>query len=177
MAVGMQLAQCKMYQAKVIELTTILVLISLHGYTATAVEDKTNVLYVIPNPLSQTNCPTHYCYTLSELVNKDIIISSNTRVVFLPGEHTVTQNGSFLIQYIDNLEISGKIHSGVAQINNHTVGIEPDATAKIVCNNTLFGIILVSITNLTISNIDITGCGAAISSQVDLGYGLLGGPF
>ena len=165
-----------MSYAKIIEVATIWLVLALYSNTISA-ENKTKQLYVIPHYLARTDCLTHYCYTLNELFGGNVAnnscISSNTRIIFLPGEHLVLQHGSFLVQHIHNLEITSK--EVKKQNNPQNDGIEENATAKIVCNNTVFGITFLNITNLTISNIAIAGCGAPIPTHVDLGYSSFNG--
>ena len=121
-------------------------------------ENSATTIYVIPSRLQQIQCPpTKLCYTLSELAANnvtDMTNASNTTILLLPGDHNIARNGHLLFQNTTNLEILGNTHA------THVTERKILPRVKILCpDDTTLGFTFTNVTNLTISNIAMNGCG------------------
>ena len=108
---------------------------------------------ILPN--SNTPCPMRPCYTLSQVMdNPSNYFTSNTTVVFPPGHHEVSTEGQLVIQNVNNISLVGD--------NDSTI---------IKCVGE-FGFVFINITNLTISKLSFSMCGAPMSNASQLGMSL-----
>ena len=99
---------------------------------------------------SSSPCPMRPCYTLSQVMdNPSNYFTSNTTAVFPPGYHEVRNEGQLVIQNVNNISL---------------VGDSNDST-MIKCIGQ-FGLAFINITNLTVSKLSFSMCGAAISWPV-----------
>ena len=90
------------------------------------------------------------CYTLSQVMdNPSNYFTSNTTVVFPPGYHEVSTEGQLVIQNVNNISL---------------VGDSNDST-MIKCIGQ-FGLAFINVTNLTLSKLSFSMCGAAMSWPV-----------
>ena len=92
------------------------------------------VIYVTPE--KEHSCPrnTQLCYTLSHIAeNPTKYFSSNTKIIFLPGNHTTDTNRSITIANVSNITLEGS-GSTIQSVN----GIE-------------LGFVFLQITNLSIT--------------------------
>ena len=112
----------------------------------------TEILYVLPDNVSDVNCPSQPCHTLDQylLDSRSLPVLSNVEYRFLPGEHYVVKVIS--IELAVHLTLSGS-------------GLSP---AKLVC----LPVTLVSIYssyNITIRNLVFDQCNAnVLFSEMDL---------
>ena len=105
---------------------------------------------ILPN--SNTSCPMRPCYTLSQVMdNPSNYFPSNTTVVFPPGYHEVSTEGQLVIQNVSNISL---------------VGDNNDSTI-IKCVGE-FGLVFINITNLTVSKLHFSMCGAPMSNASQL---------
>ena len=96
------------------------------------------------------------CYTLSQVMdNPSSYFTSNTTVVFPPGHHEVSTEGQLVIQNVNNISL---------------VGDNNDST-MIKCVGE-FGLVITNITNLTVSKLQFSMCGAPVSNTSQLGISL-----
>ena len=101
---------------------------------------------ILPN--SNTPCPMRPCYTLSQVMNNPSnYFTSNTTVVFPPGHHEVSTEGQLVIQNVNNISLVG----------------DNDNTTTIKCTGQ-FGLAFINITNLNVSKLYFSMCGASISN-------------
>ena len=104
-----------------------------------------NVFCVTPTATSCSSCPQNstHCAPLSEYAHKtQSYLTSNTTMVFLPGEHVLDTN--FTVANISNLTMYGESSSGSA--------------ATVVCNASV-GFNFTGIGNFRISSLAFTLCG------------------
>ena len=100
---------------------------------------------ILPN--SNTPCPMRPCYTLSQVMdNSSNYFTSNTTVVFPPGHHEVSTEGQLVIQNVSNISLVG----------------DNDNSTMIKCVGQ-FGLAFINITNLTVSKLHFSMCGAPMS--------------
>ena len=120
----------------------LLTLVLLH-FTASS-GTSTNEFSILLN--SNTPCPMKPCYTLSQVMdNASSYFTSNTTVVFPPGYHEVSTEGQLVIQNVNNISL---------------VGDNNDST-MIKCLGE-FGLAFINITNLTVSKLSFSMCGAPL---------------
>ena len=120
----------------------LLALVQLH-FTASS-GTSTSEFSILPN--SNTPCPMRPCFTLSQVMdNPSNYFTSNTTVVFPPGHHEVSTEGQLVIQNVNNISL---------------VGDNNDST-MIKCVGQ-FGLAFINITNLTVSRLSFSMCGAAM---------------
>ena len=122
----------------------LLTLVQLH-FTASS-GTSTSEFSILPN--SNTPCPMRPCYTLSQVMNNSSnYFTSNTTVVFPPGHHEVSTEGQLVIQNVNNISLVG----------------DNDNTTTIKCTGE-FGLAFINITNLNISKLSFSMCGAPMSN-------------
>ena len=108
---------------------------------------STREFSILPN--SNTPCPMRPCYTLSQVMdNPSHYFTSNTTVVFLPGYHEVSTEGQLVIQNVNNISLVG------------------DST--IMRCIARFGLAFINITNLTVSKLSFSMCGAPMANASQL---------
>ena len=130
----------------------LLALVQLH-FTASS-GTSASEFSILPN--SNTPCPMRPCYTLSQVMdNPSNYFTSNTTVVFPPGHHEVSTEGQLVIQNVNNISL---------------VGDNNDST-KIKCVGD-FGLAFINITNLTVSKLQFSMCGAPKANTSQLGISL-----
>ena len=101
-----------------------------------------SVYNVTPDDDPNTTC--HHCHNLQHyLLNTSKYLTSNTKLLFLPGLHHL--HTDLIIQNIHNISLIGST----------TNGKTPDTVVQ--CNSSV-GIILRNITNLAMKNIIIKNC-------------------
>ena len=123
----------------------LLALVQLH-FTASS-GTSTREFSILPN--SNTPCPMRPCYTLSQVMdNPSNYFTSNTTVVFPPGHHEVSTEGQLVIQNVNNISL---------------VGDNNDST-MIKCIGQ-FGLAFINITNLTVSKLSFSMCGAPMDAS------------
>ena len=104
---------------------------------------------ILPN--SNTPCPMRPSYTLSQVMdNPSNFFTSNTTVVFPPG-HEVSTEGQLVIQNVNNISLVG----------------DSDDSTMIKCVGQ-FGLAFINLTNLTVSKLHFSMCGAPISNPSHL---------
>ena len=109
------------------------------------------VIYVTPE--KEHSCPhnTQLCYTLSHIAENPMsYFSSNTRIIFLPGNHTTDTNRSIVIANVSNITLEG---SG--------------STIQCIKGREL-GFVFIQTTNLSITNLHLYHCGAVLPLEVEL---------
>ena len=108
---------------------------------------STSEFSILPN--TNTPCPTRPCYTLSQVMdNPSNYFTSNTTVVFPPGYHEVSTEGQLVIRNVNNISL---------------VGDNNDST-MIKCVHK-FGPVFINITNLTVSRLSFSMCGAPMDAS------------
>ena len=123
----------------------LLALVQLHFTTSFGT--STSEFSIQPN--SNAPCPMRPCYTLSQVMdNPSNYFTSNTTVVFPPGYHEVSTEGQLVIQNVNNISL---------------VGDNNDNT-KIKCIGR-FGLVFINITNLTVSRLSFSMCGAPMDAS------------
>jgi len=101
---------------------------------------------------SNTPCPMRPCYTLSQVMdNPSNYFTSNTTVVFPPGHHEVSTEGQLVIQNVNNISLVG----------------DNDNSTMFKCAGQ-FGLAFINITNLTVSKLYFSMCGAPMSNASQL---------
>ena len=136
-------------------LLNLLALVRIH-FTASS---GTSEFSILPN--SNTPCLMRPCYTLSQVMdNPSKYFTSNITVVFPPGQHEVSTEGQLVIQNINNISI---------------VGDNNDSTL-IKCVGE-FGLAFINITNLTVSKLHFSKCGASMSGALQLATNLFNGTY
>ena len=101
-------------------------------------------------PDERYTCPSNvqHCYTLSSITNN--VFSSNTKIVFLPGNHTIDTNQSVVIANVSNITVEGE-------------------GSTIQCNrNQEIGFVFIEITNLSLTNLQLDHCGTFLSEKIKL---------
>ena len=123
--------------------------------TLSTVVSATGVLFV--KPTNDTSCPQQPCHTLEHYAQSwKLYLTSNTIVQFLPGEHILEGDWSWLtVENVFNLTLIG---SDSMVHNSSPLGI-PMATSIINCRRgkTLF--FFSNITELFIAKLVFSGCG------------------
>ena len=126
----------------ILPVLSLLALVQLH-FTASGT--GTSEFSILPN--SDTPCPMRLCYTLSQVMdNSSNYITSNTTVVFPPGHHEASTEGQLVIQNVNNISLVG----------------DNDNSTTIKCVGQ-FGLAFINITNLTVSKLHFSMCGAPMS--------------
>ena len=103
--------------------------------------------------VSSVICPhnTQLCYTLSHLAENPMnYFPSNTRIIFLPGNHTSDSNRSIVIANVSNITLEG---------SGSTIQCIKDIE---------LGFVFIRVTNLSITNLHLYHCGAVLPSEVEL---------
>ena len=147
----------------------LLTLVQLHFTTSSGTSTSDSVFSILPRtsssrtsefsilPNSNTPCPMRPCYNLSQVMdNPSNYFTSNTTVVFPPGHHEVSTEGQLVIQNVNNISL---------------VGDNSDST-KIKCVGE-FGLAFINITNLMVSKLSFSMCGASMSNTSQLATSLL----
>jgi len=109
------------------------------------------VIYITPE--KEHSCPhnTQLCYILSHIAENPMnYFSSNTTIIFLPGNHTIDTNRSITIANVSNITLEG---SG--------------STIQCIKGREL-GFVFIQVTNLSISNLHLHQCGAMLPLEVEL---------
>ena len=123
----------------------LLVLVQLH-FTASSGTSTSEFSILLH---SNVPCPMRPCYTLSQVMNNPSnYFTSNTTVVFPPGYHEVSNEGQLVIQNVNNISLVG------------------DST-MLKCVGE-FGFAFINITNLTVSKLSVSKCGAPLSDSSKL---------
>jgi len=110
-----------------------------------------SIIYVTPE--KEHSCPrnTQLCYILSHIAENPMnYFSSNTTIIFLPGNHTIDTNRSITIANVSNITLEG---SG--------------STIQCIKGREL-GFVFIQVTNLSISNLHLHQCGAMLPLEVEL---------
>ena len=111
--------------------------------------------YVTANDSSSDCPPSSYCHTLGEYVQQQHdIFTSNTIVEFLPGLHELNKDGFILIMLVENLTLIGS-SSFVESPDGYSY-----SDTVVFCTN-YSGFFFGFVTELKITNITFTHCGAA----------------
>lgn len=110
-----------------------------------------NVYYITPDDGYCNNIPSHHCNNLHNfLLNASKYFTAHTQMNFLPGTHYLSTNLS--IQNVHNISLIGGMASGI-----HTT---------IQCSTKQLFIVMINITQLTMRDMVITGCGQNMPSHV-----------
>ena len=126
----------------------LLALVQLH-FTASS-GTSTSEFSILLN--TNTPCPMRPCYTLSQVMdNPSNYFTSNTTVMFPPGRHELSTDGQLVIQNVNNISL---------------VGDSNDST-MIQCVGE-FGLVFIKITNLTVSKLSFSMCGAPTANASQL---------
>ena len=125
--------------------------------------------YYVATEENSLDCPPFsYCHTLGEYVQQQHnIFTSNTTIEFLPGLHELNKDGPILVTFVKNLTLVGSssfLESPDGYSYSDTV---------VFCTN-YSGFFFGFVTELTITNITFTHCGAALPVSFLLGYIALG---
>ena len=125
--------------------------------------------YYVTAEENSLDCPPlSYCHTLGEYVQQQHnIFTSNTTIEFLPGLHELNKDGPILISFVKNLTLVGSssfLESPDGYSYSDTV---------VFCTN-YSGFFFAFVTELKITNITFTHCGAALPVSFLLGYIALG---
>ena len=111
--------------------------------------------YVTANDNSSDCPPSSYCHTLGEYVQQQHdIFASNTTVEFLPGLHELNKDGVIFISFVKNLTLIGS-SSFVESPDGYSY-----SDTVVFCTN-YSGFLFTNVTELKITNITFTHCGAA----------------
>ena len=126
----------------------LLTLAQLHFTTSSGTSANTSEFFIWPN--ANTPCPMSIkCYTLSQVMdNPSNYFTSNTTVVFPPGYHEVSTEGQLVIQNVNNISLVGESNDSIV----------------IKCTGQ-FDLAFINITNLTVSNLFFSMCGAPVSND------------
>ena len=128
----------------------LLALVQLHFTASSGTSTSTSEFFILPN--SNTPCPMRPCYTLSQVMNNTSnCFTSNTTVVFPPGHHEVSTEGQLVIQNVNNISLVG----------------DNDNSTMIKCA-VKFGLAFINITNLTVSTLSFSMCGAPMSDDLQM---------
>ena len=130
-----------------------------------------NTFYVTPTP--DTPCPGEPCHTLSQYTDQyRWNFSSNTTVVFLPGDHTLNRTismGAVSIDYPDQLnKVSPEyyyLHPSLTLLGSSSS--LPEVTSRIVCTWPA-GFAFLGITELVINALAFISCGHSDSAAVKI---------
>ena len=119
--------------------------------TATPLAASGQVYYVKPN--DSYHCPHEPCYTLAYYVaNVTTYFTSNTTMIFLPGNHSLA-NGTVQIGNITDLTLIGN-----DSFIPGPYGLPPESSSRVECNGSgVFS--FENITGLVIQNLTFLGCG------------------
>jgi len=108
-----------------------------------SLQRRNTAVLVIPS------CATHF--EVSHIAENPMnYFSSNTKIIFLPSNHTIDTNRSIIIANVSNITLEGS-GSTIQSIN----GIE-------------LGFVFLQITNLSITNLCFYHCGAVLPMEVQL---------
>ena len=106
-------------------------------------------LYVFPDTYYTTNCSLEECYTLANITqNSAEYFVSDTTVIFLPGNHIATAITTVPLVNLTNIALLGSEHQ----------------ESVIRCSGR-FGFAFVNVTNLTISKLELSHCGAPMPDE------------
>ena len=137
---------------------SLLALVQIHFTASSGTGTSTSEFSILSD--SNTPCPMRPCYTLSQVMdNPSNYFTSNTTVVFPPGHHEVSTEGQLVIQNV-NISLAGD--------NNDSTVIK--------CVGE-FGLAFINITNLTVSKLHFSKCGASMSSALQLATNLFNGTY
>ena len=106
-------------------------------------------------PEKEHSCPddAQPCYTLSHIVEQPMnYFPSDTKIIFLPGNHTTNTNGSIVIAKVSNITLEGR-----GSTIQCTKGRE-------------VGFVFIDIRNLSITNLHLDQCGAKLPDKVEQLY-------
>ena len=120
----------------------------LQSWTATAEQ-----FYIVPS--NSTSCPKDPCHTLTDVVlNSSQYFTSDTIIVFLPGNHqtNISRHFSVLIKDVRNISMIGYDNTN------------SDSKSVIQCTRPL-GFAFINVTTLKIGKLSFIFCGAKISSE------------
>ena len=109
------------------------------------------IIYVTPE--KEHSCPhnTQLCYTLSHIAENPMnYFSSNSSIIFLPGNHTTDNNRCIVIANVSNITLEG---------SGSTIQCIKDIQ---------LGFVFIEITNLSIRNLHLYQCGAILPPEVEL---------
>ena len=139
---------------------SLLALVQIHITASSGTGTSTSEFSILSD--LNTPCPMRTpCYTLSQVMdNPSNYFTSNTTVVFPPGHHEVSTEGQLVIQNVNNIFL---------------VGDNNDSTV-INCVGE-FGLAFINITNLTVSKLHFSECGASMSSALQLATNLFNGTY
>ena len=99
---------------------------------------------VIPQAdYNQTECDVSGCFNLTNLIQQNNVMTSNMKILFQSGTHTVQQRGVLLVTNVTNFTLSAA---------------DLDTSATIQCNY-LTGFRFLSVTNFEISGLTFDKCG------------------
>ena len=130
---------------------------------ACIVHCKAHTYYVKPNSSAPCHESGYECYTLLYYVqNSQKYFVSDTKFIFLPGNHSLNVGELVLIQDEANLTLIGNDTLVPAQYNEVQWF---ESTSKIICSN-FSGFAFANISNLSITNLTFVSCGAYITEQL-----------
>ena len=112
----------------------------------------TEILYVLPDNVSDVNCPSQPCATLGQylLDNGSLPVLSDVEYRFLPGEHHV----------VNNIDIK-------ETLNFSLIGFDQLSPAKLICRSNYYVGVFRSY-NVTIRNLVFSQCSGDLDSQYPL---------
>ena len=120
-------------------------LVQLYSTGSSGTSTSTSGFFILPN--SNTPSPMRPYYTLLQVVdNPSKYFTSNTTVGFPPGSLEVSAEGQLVIQNVNNISLVG----------------DNDNSTMIKCVGQ-FGLAFINITNLTVSKLSLSMCGAPMS--------------
>ena len=128
--------------------------IAIPTVSATPLAASGHVYYVKPN--ESYHCPHEPCHTLAYYVaNVTTYFTSNTTMIFLPGNHSLA-NGTVQIGNITDLTLIGN-----DSFIPGPYGLPPEPSSRVKCNGSgVFS--FENITGLGIQNLTFLGCGGTI---------------
>ena len=115
-----------------------------------------NVYCVTPNATSCSSCPhnSNHCTTLSKYAQEaKVYLTSNTTMVFLPGDHTLDTN--ITVANVTRLTMCGESSSG--------------NRATVICSGPV-GLSFTSIVNFKIHSLTFTSCNRLLKSDFGVDY-------
>ena len=127
-----------------------------------ATSNESQVYYVCPDDIyhCQVICPNRYCYPLSYyLRNITHYFASDTKIIFLPGNHSV--DIAVPIENVANLTLR-LIGSGDFNTSLHNVTSE--SASRIKCNGSVAGFSFENVSDLVIQDLMFIGCGGVNTS-------------
>ena len=128
--------------------------IAIPTVTAIPLVASGQVYYVKPN--DSYHCPVE-CHTLAYYVaNVTTYFTSNTTMIFLPGNHSLA-NGTVQIGNITDLTLIGN-----DSFIPGPYGLPPESTSRVECNGSVV-FSFENITGLVIQNLTFLGCGGMIT--------------